>query len=53
MPQAKQANIVNSLTIAYCPIAEADARVPADMKVAALDHFGERVYSELRSGRRD
>ena len=52
-PQAKQADIVNSLTIAYCPIVEADARVPVDMKVAALDHFSERVYSELRSGGRE
>ncbi len=53
VPQAKQADIVNSLTIAYCPVVEADGKIPADMKVAALDHFSERVYSELRSGGRE
>jgi len=53
VPQAKQADIVNSLTIAYCPIVEADGRIPAGMKVAALDHFSERVYSELHSGGRE
>jgi mono/diheme cytochrome c family protein len=48
-PNAKQADIVNSLTIAYCPIVEQDAKIPADLKVATLDHFSERVYSVLRS----
>jgi mono/diheme cytochrome c family protein len=46
-PHAKQNDIVNSLTIAYCPIVRDDSRVPADLKVPTLDHFSERVYSEL------
>jgi hypothetical protein len=48
-PNAKQDDIVNSLTIAYCPVVEKDAKIPANLKVAALDHFSERVYSVLRS----
>jgi mono/diheme cytochrome c family protein len=46
-PHADRADIVNSLTIAYCPIVEKDANIPANMKVPALDGFSERVYSEL------
>ena len=41
-PDAKPADIVNSLTIAYCPIVEKDAKIPADLKVPTLDHFSER-----------
>jgi mono/diheme cytochrome c family protein len=48
-PDAKQDDIVNSLTIAYCPVVEHDPRIPANMKVPALDHFSERVYSVLRT----
>jgi mono/diheme cytochrome c family protein len=47
-PGARQDDIVNSLTIAYCPIVESDPKVPPNMKVATLDHFSERVYTELR-----
>jgi mono/diheme cytochrome c family protein len=46
-PTAKRADIVNSLTIAYCPIVETDTSLPASSKVAELDMFSERVYSEL------
>jgi mono/diheme cytochrome c family protein len=46
-PKAKQSDIVNSLTIAYCPIVEKDGNIPANMKISVLDQFGERVYSEL------
>ena len=49
-PNAQQADIVNSLTLAYCPIIQADANVPANQKVAQLDHFSERVYSEVKTG---
>jgi mono/diheme cytochrome c family protein len=49
VPNAKQADIVNSLTIAYCPVVEQDSKIPAGLKVAALDHFSERVYSVLHS----
>ncbi len=48
-PEAKRMDIVNSLTLAYCPIVRDDPRVPTAQKVAQLDHFSERVYSELRS----
>jgi mono/diheme cytochrome c family protein len=47
-PQAKQDDIVNSLTIAYCPVVESDPKISAKLKVATLDHFSERVYTELR-----
>jgi len=47
-PKAKQADIVNSLTIAYCPVVEKDPKIPANLKVPALDRFSERVYTELR-----
>ncbi len=47
-PGVKPDDIVNGLTIAYCPIVEQDKAVPANLKVAMLDHFSERVYTELR-----
>jgi mono/diheme cytochrome c family protein len=46
-PHAQRADIVNSLTIAYCPIVLSNNNIPANMKVATLDGFSERVYSEL------
>ena len=49
-PKAQQSDIVNSLTIAYCPIIKQDANVPAAQKVAQLDQFSERVYSEVKTG---
>ena len=48
-PNARQNDIVNSLTIAYCPIVEHNATLAADMRVPQLDQFSERVYSELRT----
>ncbi|WP_428486085.1 c-type cytochrome [Rhodopila sp.] len=48
-PQAKRADIVNSLTIAYCPIVQANSTVAENQKVAELDNFSERVYSELQT----
>ncbi len=53
VPDAKQADIVNSLTIAYCPIVEKDSRIPVNLKVPMLDHFSERVYSELKSNEKE
>ena len=47
-PNAKQADIVNSLTIAYCPVAEASTGTQAD-KVDMLDQFSERVYTQVVS----
>jgi hypothetical protein len=49
-PQARQADIVDSLTSACCPIVEADASAPAGMKNRGVS---ERLYSELRSGGRE
>lgn len=48
-PGAKRSNIVNSLTIAYCPVIESDNALSWAQKVATLDNFSERVYSELES----
>ena len=47
-PNAKQADIINSLTIAYCPIVEASQGTQAD-KVDMLDQFSVRVYTQLVS----
>ncbi len=49
-PGVPRADVVNSLTIAYCPVVEQDANIPANLKVAMLDQFSERVYSVLKSG---
>jgi mono/diheme cytochrome c family protein len=46
-PQAKQADIVNSLTNAYCPYVQKDAAVPAALKGPALDRFSVLVYTQL------
>jgi hypothetical protein len=48
-PQAQQADIVNGLTEAYCPIIRQDAQVPAPQKVIQLDNFSERLYSALKT----
>jgi hypothetical protein len=47
-PQAKQADIINSLTIAYCPIVQAgQGTVP--QKVELLDEFSERLYTQINT----
>jgi mono/diheme cytochrome c family protein len=48
-PQAQQADIVNGLTLAYCPVVRQDKSIPEPQKVTQLDQFSERVYSELKS----
>ena len=48
-PHAAQADIVNGLTLAYCPIVRQDANIPEPQKITQLDEFSERVYSELNS----
>jgi hypothetical protein len=48
-PNAKRSDIVNSLTLAYCPIVRDNPKIPADLKVPMLDHFSERVYSEAKA----
>jgi mono/diheme cytochrome c family protein len=47
-PKATQADIVNGLTLAYCPIVRQDANLPEPLKISQLDEFSERVYSELK-----
>jgi len=44
-PHAKQADIINSLTIAYCPIVQAGSGT-LQQKVEMLDEFAERLYTQ-------
>ena len=46
-PHAKQADIVNSLTIAYCPIVRDDSSLSKQAQLLQLNQFGERVYTQL------
>ncbi len=48
-PHAAQADIVNGLTLAYCPIIRQDANISEQQKVTLLDQFSERLYSYLKS----
>jgi mono/diheme cytochrome c family protein len=48
-PHATQADIVNGLTLAYCPIVRQNTAIPEQQKIMLLDEFSERVYSYLRS----
>lgn len=52
-PHAQQADIVNGLTLAYCPILRQDANIPQQRKATEIGQFSERVYSELRSNGKD
>ncbi len=49
-PQAKQADVVNRLTAAYCPQVETNTKLANDRKAPALDQFSELVYTELTKG---
>jgi mono/diheme cytochrome c family protein len=46
-PDAKQADIVNSLTNAYCPFVQKNPDVPARQKGPYLDRFSVLVYTQL------
>ena len=47
-PKASQADIINSLTIAYCPVVMADKTLGGPVqKSEALDGFAERVYTDI------
>ena len=46
-PDLQQADIVNGLTTAYCPIVTADNRLVGDQKAWQLDNFSTRVYTQL------
>jgi hypothetical protein len=53
-PKAPQADIINSLTLAYCPVVAADKKLATQaQKSERLDEFAERVYTQLVSGGRD
>ena len=46
-PKIAQADIVNSLTIAYCPIVQKESSLNAGQRLEQLNQFGERVYTQL------
>jgi hypothetical protein len=51
---AKQADIINSLTLGYCPVVAADTSLTTQaQKSAALDGFAERIYTQIVSQGRD
>jgi mono/diheme cytochrome c family protein len=53
-PKAQQADIINALTLGYCPMVAADKTLPTQaQKSEALDEFAERVYTQLVSNGRD
>jgi mono/diheme cytochrome c family protein len=53
-PKVSQADIINSLTIGYCPVVMADTSLTNQaQKSQALDGFAERVYTDLASGGQD
>ena len=46
-PDLEQADIVNGLTIAYCPIVAGDQSVSPDQRPWQLTHFADRLYVQL------
>ena len=52
-PKLAQADIVNGLTIAYCPVVEQLPNMTRQQKTALLDHFAERVYTQLTTNLQD
>jgi mono/diheme cytochrome c family protein len=52
-PQAATADVVNSLTIAYCPIVEKNAGLNKQQQLLQLNQFGERVYTQLSQHGKD
>jgi mono/diheme cytochrome c family protein len=52
-PHAQPADIVNGLTLAFCPAVRQDANTPEQRKPLAIGQFSVRVYSEIRSNGKD
>ena len=52
-PQASQADVVNGLSAAYCPVIVADAAVVGPQKVVQFNDFSDQVYSVARSNGRE
>ncbi len=48
VPHARMADIVNGLTLAYCPIVRG-SNLPEPQKVTQLSQFSEQVYSGIKS----
>jgi mono/diheme cytochrome c family protein len=46
-PKAGQAELVNDLQAAYCPILKQDTSLPADRKREQLSNFGQLVYARI------
>jgi len=54
VPNAKQADIINSLTLGYCPVVAANTSLATQaQKSEMLDEFSERVYTQLSSKGQD
>lgn len=49
-PGASRAELVNSLTAAYCPMVAAGGAADPAQKAGQLDQFGNLVYTALRNG---
>ena len=53
-PKASQADVINSLTLGYCPVVAGDTTLTtAVQKSEALDGFAERVYTDLATKGQD
>jgi mono/diheme cytochrome c family protein len=52
-PTVSQSDAVNGLTIAYCPIVNADDTIPADQRAWQLTHFADRLYTQLSNNGSD
>jgi mono/diheme cytochrome c family protein len=52
-PKIAQADVVNSLTIAYCPILMHNPSLSESDKLSELNTFDERVYTQIEHGGRD
>jgi mono/diheme cytochrome c family protein len=48
-PGVKKDDLVNALTIAYCPVAESDTSLPAAQKPVAIGNFSNLVYGRLEN----
>ena len=53
-PKALQADIINSLTLGYCPVVMHDTSLASQgQRAEALDEFSERIYTEIASKGQD
>ena len=52
-PGIAQADIVNSLTIAYCPVVQKNASISAPQRLQLLNQFAERVYTQASQKGKD